>query len=123
MKYISCGKFDKKFLIYFVCYVLAAILNTTFLDLILMRQEHNSKNVPLNIIIVYSLTIFFGIFDFIDRKKSHNLSKKDENFRKSNSEIKNIKSKLYQYKEINLRIVFIISIFCIFFYIIFLDIT
>ena len=75
----------------FVCYVLAAILNTTFLALILMRQEHNSKNVPLNIIIVYRLTIFFGIFDFIDRKKSHNLSKKDENFRKSNSEIKNIK--------------------------------
>ena len=117
MKLISCGKFDKKFLIYFVCYIIAALLNTFFLALILMRQEHNSKNVPLNVSIVYSFNIFFGIFDFIDRRKSQNLSKKNENLGNNNIIIQNIKLKYYQYKEIRFKLVFIISIFCAFFYI------
>ena len=117
MKYISFGKFDKKFLIYFLLYVVAAILNTIFYAFVLMNQEHNSKNVPLNVILIYGFNIFFGIVDFIDRRKSHNLSKLDQNYMKFNTNDLELIVYTYPYKEINFQIIFMMSFFSIMFYV------
>ena len=117
MKYISFGKFDKKFLIYFLLYVVAAMLNTIFYAFVLMNQEHNSKNVPLNVILIYGFNIFFGIVDFIDRRKSHNLSKLDQNYMKFNTNDLELIVYTYPYKEINFQIIFMMSFFSIMFYV------